>query len=279
MFAASSASDISVPNTPISRNREVVNVCPNADDSTKKAKSIGGSVSEIGVDELVDIPRERMSQMFLFQKKQKRGVIDVWWLYDDGGLTLLLPYIISTRRNWNNCKLRVFALANKRDELELEQRNMASLLAKFRIDYSDLQVVSDFTNKPSDTTLQFFDHLIADFRKPENRNDPDSGELDLIQSWFYWVLRNSSSDRCGASRCQRQDSPPSAPARAFVRALDRRQHDRDDAAHPEEEHRFRPTLLSLVGSPDQGYAPDVVSQGEPNVRPYVLLLILVVFYL
>ncbi|KAJ3641069.1 hypothetical protein Zmor_027592 [Zophobas morio] len=177
MSQASSASDISVPNTPISRNREVVNVCPNADDSTKKAKSIGGSVSEIGVDELVDIPRERMSQMFLFQKKQKRGVIDVWWLYDDGGLTLLLPYIISTRRNWNNCKLRVFALANKRDELELEQRNMASLLAKFRIDYSDLQVVSDFTNKPSDTTLQFFDHLIADFRKPENRNDPDSVQV------------------------------------------------------------------------------------------------------
>jgi solute carrier family 12 sodium/potassium/chloride transporter 2 len=81
---------------------------------------------------------------------------------------------MSTRRNWNNCKLRVFALANKRDELELEHRNMASLLAKFRIDYSDLQVVTDFTNKPSDATLQFFDSLIADFRKPETDNDLDS---------------------------------------------------------------------------------------------------------
>jgi hypothetical protein len=38
------------------------------------------------------------------------------------GLTLLLPYIICTRRNWSACKLRVFALANKKDELEFEQR-------------------------------------------------------------------------------------------------------------------------------------------------------------
>lgn len=84
------------------------------------------------------------------------------------GLTLLLPYIISTRRNWTNCKLRVFALANKQAELELEHRNMASLLAKFRIDYSDLQVVSDITSKPLECTQQFFDSLIAGFRKPEN---------------------------------------------------------------------------------------------------------------
>ncbi|RZC38431.1 bumetanide-sensitive sodium-(potassium)-chloride cotransporter, partial [Asbolus verrucosus] len=178
MSQASSTSDISVPNTPISRNREVVNQCPNVEDSAKKPKSIGGSLSEIIVEDFIDMPKERVSQMFQFQKKQKRGgYIDVWWLYDDGGLTLLLPYIMSTRRNWNNCKLRVFALANKRDELELEHRNMASLLAKFRIDYSDLQVVSDITNKPSDSTQQFFDSLIADFRKPETHNAPDSVQV------------------------------------------------------------------------------------------------------
>lgn len=90
------------------------------------------------------------------------------------GLTLLLPYIISTRRNWSNCKLRVFALANKRDELEFEHRNMASLLAKFRIDYSDLQVVPDITSKPMESTQEFFDQLISEFTKPTNPDDPDS---------------------------------------------------------------------------------------------------------
>lgn len=76
-----------------------------------------------------------------------------------------------TRRNWSNCKLRVFALANKRDELELEHRNMASLLAKFRIDYTDLQVVPDITAKPQESTQIFFDSLIADFRIEGTEND------------------------------------------------------------------------------------------------------------
>jgi len=42
------------------------------------------------------------------------------------GLTLLLPYIVSTRRNWSASKLRVFALANKKDQLEFEQRKYVS---------------------------------------------------------------------------------------------------------------------------------------------------------
>lgn len=83
MSQASSNSDLSVPNTPVSRHPEAVNISPNAEDSGKKAKSIGGSLDEIVIDDYID--RGRASQMFLFQKKQKRGVIDVWWLYDDGG--------------------------------------------------------------------------------------------------------------------------------------------------------------------------------------------------
>jgi hypothetical protein len=35
-----------------------------------------------------------------FQLKQEKGTIDVWWLYDDGGVTVL-PYIVSTRFNWS----------------------------------------------------------------------------------------------------------------------------------------------------------------------------------
>lgn len=53
---------------------------------------------------------------------QEPGTLDVWWLYDDGGLTILLPYIISQRSAWANCKLRIFALANRHHEMELEER-------------------------------------------------------------------------------------------------------------------------------------------------------------
>lgn len=168
---ASSASDISVSPTPLSQTstkEPTINISPNPMNSNKEIKHSHGTehipMQLTEKDEILG-SKEAANRMFQFRKKQKRGgTIDVWWLYDDGGLTLLLPYIMSTRRNWSHCKLRVFALANKRDELEFEHRNMAGLLAKFRIDYSDLQVVPDITSKPMDTTQQFFDSLIADFR-------------------------------------------------------------------------------------------------------------------
>jgi solute carrier family 12 (sodium/potassium/chloride transporter), member 2 len=31
------------------------------------------------------VPREVIENMNVFNKKQKNGTIDVWWLYDDGG--------------------------------------------------------------------------------------------------------------------------------------------------------------------------------------------------
>lgn len=53
-----------------------------------------------------ELPKEVLQDLTQFTRKRSHAVIDVWWLYDDGGLTLLLPYIISTRRTWQSCKLR-----------------------------------------------------------------------------------------------------------------------------------------------------------------------------
>ena len=68
------------------------------------------------------LDRKHLAGLQMFQNKKYTGFIDVWWLYDDGGLTLLLPYILTTRKQFANCKLRVFGLANKANELDREQR-------------------------------------------------------------------------------------------------------------------------------------------------------------
>ena len=69
-----------------------------------------------------ELPAQILEKISIFKHKQGKGTIDVWWLYDDGGLTMLLPYIISTRSQWSSCKLRVFALVNNNVELEVEER-------------------------------------------------------------------------------------------------------------------------------------------------------------
>jgi len=99
-------------------------------------------------------------QMFKETKAKKTGNIDVWWLYDDGGLTLLLPYIINTRKQYKGCKLRIFSLANRADQLDKETRQMATMLAKFRIDYSDVNVIPDVTKKADASIKAEFDSIV-----------------------------------------------------------------------------------------------------------------------
>jgi len=118
---------------------------------------------KIVVDESEDvdsIPEQVLVNMNQFQGPRRAGHIDVWWLYDDGGLTLLLPYILTTRRQFSQCKLRVFALANKKDELDRETRNMAALLAKFRIDFSSVVVIPDVTKRASDASRDMLEEML-----------------------------------------------------------------------------------------------------------------------
>merc|ERR1719378_1729996 len=97
--------------------------------------------------------------MTQFQAGKRSGNIDVWWLYDDG-LSLLLPYILTTRQQFGDCKLRVFTLANRKDELDRETRNMAALLAKFRIEFSSVVVIPDVTKRASEASRDTFNAVI-----------------------------------------------------------------------------------------------------------------------
>ena len=99
-------------------------------------------------------------QVFL-DKNPLRDTVDIYWLYDDGGLTLLLPHILHTRQKFSHCKLRVFFLCNKKDELDNETRAMVSLLTKFRIEADDVIIIPDATRSPRDETKEEFERLVT----------------------------------------------------------------------------------------------------------------------
>lgn len=61
--------------------------------------------------------------MKLFHNKYQEGFVDVYWLHDDGGLTILLPYLLSQRQHWKKCKLRIFIQTNsKKADIAKEQK-------------------------------------------------------------------------------------------------------------------------------------------------------------
>uniref|UniRef100_A0A915PZ03 Uncharacterized protein n=1 Tax=Setaria digitata TaxID=48799 RepID=A0A915PZ03_9BILA len=108
--------------------------------------------------------RELVASICRFQRKIKGAVIDVWWLYDDGGLTLLVPHLLTLPKSYlENARLRVFTISTSPTLMEQEQRSMAGLLTKFRIDFSDVSVIPDIGRKPNAQTIELFDELIRPF--------------------------------------------------------------------------------------------------------------------
>ena len=104
---------------------------------------------------------------------EKDGNIDVYWLFDDGGLTLLVPHILHTRKMFRKCNLRLFFLSSKADKLDSETRSMIALLGKFRIETDDVIILSDATKKPCEETKEQFEKMLqkSDDEKGDNSED------------------------------------------------------------------------------------------------------------
>ncbi|KAM9366885.1 solute carrier family 12 member 1 [Symphorus nematophorus] len=120
-----------------------------------------------------------------FKKKQPKGTIDVWWLFDDGGLTLLLPYILTTRKKWKDSKLRIF-IAGQPGRSELDKEEMKSLLMKFRINCTDINVIDDIHVQPRSDSLKKLDDMIEPFRLHENSKD--SAQVEAMRREQPWKI-------------------------------------------------------------------------------------------
>lgn len=129
----------------------------------------------------INIPEEIWDEICWFHRKQPKGTIDVWWLYDDGGLTLLIPYILSTRKDWQKCKLRVFSLASRHHPLGEEQRNMAALLSKFRIDCTDVIVLPDTFKPANEKIAKEFQGIVSKYLVA-NDSSNDGSILSITES-------------------------------------------------------------------------------------------------
>ncbi|XP_073685705.1 solute carrier family 12 member 2 isoform X2 [Garra rufa] len=118
-----------------------------------------------------------------FQQKQGKGTIDVWWLFDDGGLTLLIPYLIANKKKWKDCKIRVF-IGGKINRIDHDRRAMATLLSKFRIDFSDITVLGDVNTKPRSEGLTEFAQMIEPYKLREDDMEQEAAEkLKSEEPW------------------------------------------------------------------------------------------------
>ncbi|XP_067651294.1 solute carrier family 12 member 4-like isoform X3 [Haliotis asinina] len=71
----------------------------------------------------------------MFPDNEKlRGTIDVWWIVHDGGLLMLLPFLLRMDRSWKNCKLRIFTVAQMEDNSIEMMKDLKTYLYQLRIE-------------------------------------------------------------------------------------------------------------------------------------------------
>ncbi|XP_070785891.1 solute carrier family 12 member 10, tandem duplicate 1 [Enoplosus armatus] len=98
----------------------------------------------------------------VFQNDQGKKTIDVYWIADDGGLTLLVPYLLTRGKRWHRSKVRVFIVGDEQN-MEEGRNEMIALLKRFRLDFNDVTVMTDSERRPHAKNLSRFLDSVAPF--------------------------------------------------------------------------------------------------------------------
>uniref|UniRef100_A0A8C6PIZ3 Solute carrier family 12 member 4 n=1 Tax=Nothobranchius furzeri TaxID=105023 RepID=A0A8C6PIZ3_NOTFU len=68
------------------------------------------------------------------------GNIDVWWIVHDGGMLMLLPFLLKQHKVWKKCKMRIFTVAQMDDNSIQMKKDLATFLYQLRIE-AEVEVV------------------------------------------------------------------------------------------------------------------------------------------
>uniref|UniRef100_A0A8D0B0Q4 Solute carrier family 12 member 3 n=1 Tax=Sander lucioperca TaxID=283035 RepID=A0A8D0B0Q4_SANLU len=129
----------------------------------------------------------------VFQKKQEKKTIDVYWLSDDGGLTLLLPYLLTRRKRWARCKVRVF-VGGETGKKEQQREEVLALIKKFRLGFHDVEVLTDIYQNPKPDNVRHFENTVGRFRLDTSPKQ-DSDSEPPRQQEEPWMITDQDLER------------------------------------------------------------------------------------
>ena len=113
--------------------------------------------------------------------------IDIWWLSDDGGLVLLLGYLLSTHPVWSKCPLRCFTISAKNEGLNEIQMKISKLLNLFRIN-AEVVVLQGIEDQPSPESLSRW----SQYEIPEPEEDKVKKKINTFLRLRELMKENSA---------------------------------------------------------------------------------------
>uniref|UniRef100_A0A7E4VI10 Solute carrier family 12 member 3 n=1 Tax=Panagrellus redivivus TaxID=6233 RepID=A0A7E4VI10_PANRE len=105
-----------------------------------------------------------------YRSRFPSGFVDVWFTYDDGGLTFLLSHLLTSRSSFlENGKLRFFTICSRGADAEAVRDNLQLMLKKFRIPHREVFVIIEAERDLYQETVDEYETSIADINDDEIR--------------------------------------------------------------------------------------------------------------
>ncbi|XP_063134336.1 solute carrier family 12 member 3 isoform X3 [Rattus norvegicus] len=162
---------------------------PREGDRRASGRKAGPSVSGMAAPEAL-VQEEQTST--IFQSEQGKKTIDIYWLFDDGGLTLLIPYLLHRKKRWGKCKIRVF-VGGQINRMDEERKAIISLLSKFRLGFHEVHVLPDINQKPQVEHTKRFEDMIAPFRL--NDGFKDEATVAEMRRDYPWKISDEEINK------------------------------------------------------------------------------------
>ncbi|XP_068932465.1 solute carrier family 12 member 7 isoform X2 [Petaurus breviceps papuanus] len=87
------------------------------------------------------------------QERFREGNIDVWWIVHDGGMLMLLPFLLRQHKVWRKCRMRIFTVAQMDDNSIQMKKDLQMFLYHLRIS-AEVEVVEMVENDISAFTYE-----------------------------------------------------------------------------------------------------------------------------
>ncbi|CAH0695418.1 unnamed protein product [Spodoptera exigua] len=183
------------------------------------------------------------------------GNIDIWWIVHDGGMLMLLPFLLKQHRTWKNCKMRIFTVAQMEDNSIQMKKDLKMFLYQLRLE-AEVEVVemtdSDISAYTYERTLMMEqrNQMLRELRLNKKET---MGMVQAIVDHHHADVKTASKVRFAEPG---DEAPTDAPSPPLADTEDKDKDDKDD---------FRSSLLHIIDS--MWDSPDERSQCEDASPP------------
>ena len=112
--------------------------------------------------------------------------IDIWWIIHDGGLLLLIVFLLKKHRIWQKCKLRLFTVAQMQENSLQIKKDLVQYMYHLRIE-AEVDVIempdSEISAYTHEKTLKLEEReqLLKDLKSKKENENIDSPSIDSVR--------------------------------------------------------------------------------------------------